>query len=117
MNTRKIITPVLEYWQFSQNPFEDVTIRDNNRTLFVGRKDDLMLLQNSLSNRLTGIYGSYGVGKSSLLWKLINQKQNKDLPFIYVSAGMSYDVIFREILKALLKKELKFQVNIKLMQS
>jgi Cdc6-like AAA superfamily ATPase len=108
------IIPVLRYWHFVEHPFEDFVLKNQNIRLFYGRDVELRKLQNSLSNRLTGVYGSRGIGKSSLLHKFINNIEKSGFPIIYIStSGITDKSLYREILSVLLKKiqENKVKLN------
>ncbi len=97
----EVLTPVLEYWKFTKAPFEDYTLLQDSLHLFVNRNAELKSLHNSITNRLTGVLGAQGVGKSSLLRKFFYFIKDK-ISSIYVRTGVSELTIYREILKELL---------------
>jgi len=103
MEKPRIKTPVLEYWGFKKHPFDDYILRDKRLSLFVNREDELHQLHNSLSNRLTGVYGSQGVGKSSFLRKFEQILRKSGLSVAYVHlTGTTERALYREILAAIL---------------
>ncbi len=102
MSNKYIMTPALRYWGFEKSPFEDATLQNETMDLFVGRERELNAVHNSLNSRLTGVYGTQGVGKSSFLIKLCG-KIRKNTPVIYVRTGLSEKTIYREILEELLE--------------
>jgi Cdc6-like AAA superfamily ATPase len=103
MEKPRITTPVLEYWGFKQHPFDDYILRGKRLNLFVNREDELHQLHNSLSNRLTGVYGSQGVGKSSFLRKFEQILRKSGLSVAYVHlTGTTEKALYREILSTIL---------------
>ena len=100
----RIITPVLKYWGFRKHPFDDNILKGQSLNLFVDREDELHRLHNALSNRLTGIYGSQGVGKSSFLRKFEEVLENNSLAVAYVHlTGTTEKALYREILATILR--------------
>lgn len=100
----RIITPVLKYWGFRKHPFDDYILKGQSLNLFVDREDELHRLHNALSNRLTGIYGSQGVGKSSFLRKFGEVLENYSLAVAYVHlTGTTEKALYREILTTILR--------------
>ena len=99
----KIMTPVLKYWGFEKHPFDDYILKDNTLDIFVDRETELHQLYNSLSNRLTGVYGFHGVGKSSVLRKFERTLKKDKIEVIYNHlTGTTPKAIFREFLAGLL---------------
>lgn len=120
MNQPTIITPVIKYWGCKEHPFADYILDNQALDLFVNRDQEIHRLHNCLTNRLTGVAGTPGVGKSSFLRKFKSELQNI-YPVAYVEmAGKSEKLLFRETLKAILdlmrKKKIKTtrKVNINL---
>ncbi len=108
----RIKTPVLEYWGFKQHPFDDYILRGKSLSLFANRGDELHRLRNSLSNRLTGVYGSRGVGKSSFLRKFEEMLEKEDLAVAYVHlTGTSANALYREILAVILRCNIKGSIK------
>ncbi len=104
MPTPMILTPVLRYWGFKQHPFDDFILMDKRLRLFVNREDELHQLHNGLSNRLSAVYGSQGVGKSSFLRMFCQRIQKDGLSVAYVHmTGTSENSLYREILAAILR--------------
>ena len=100
----RIITPVLKYWGFRKHPFDDYILKGQSLNLFVDREDELHRLHNALSNRLTGIYGSQGVGKSSFLRKFEEVLENHSLSVAYVHlTGTTEKALYRQILATILR--------------
>ena len=71
MAAKTIITPVLKFWGFERHPFDDLVLRGDELELLIDRKVELRRLQNSLSHSLCGVFGTQGVGKSSMLNRLV----------------------------------------------
>lgn len=104
MKTPTIITPVLKYWGFKQNPFDDYILTDKLLNLFVNREDELHELHNALSNRLSAVYGCQGVGKSSFLRKFSQVIKDSGPSYVYVHmTGTTENALYREILAAILR--------------
>jgi len=108
-----IITPVLKYWGLREHPFEDYVLKGETLRLFTGRDYELNKLVNALTNRLNGLYGARGVGKSSFLHKFEKTVIQDGLPVVYVSmSGITEKALYREILAELLKAIQKEQIKI-----
>ena len=99
---KSIITPVLEYWGFERHPFSDFILKGDGLDLFINREIEIKRLHNCLSDRLTGIYGKPGIGKSSFLRKF-QEMLRTNYPIIYLQmAGNSEKILYREILGTIL---------------
>ena len=113
--SRTYITPTNKYWGFDKNPFSDFILTNETPDLFVNRNDEIADLEDALDNRLTGIYGNMGVGKSSLLRKFEKHISNETYPVFCKLTSLDEKSIFREILRSILNadilKSIKFSNN------
>ncbi|MBC8462268.1 MAG: AAA family ATPase [Deltaproteobacteria bacterium] len=97
-------TPVLKYWGFKEDPFEDFILQGESLRLFVCRHYELHRLHNALNTRCIGVYGTHGVGKSSFLRKFEKKIKHTGLVVAYVRlAGSTEKALYREILAAILQ--------------
>ncbi len=104
MAAKTIITPVLKFWGFERHPFDDRVLRGDELDLFIDRKVELRRLQNSLSHSLCGVFGTQGVGKSSVLNRLVTLTLKEGYAVATVQmTGTSENLIYREILAAILR--------------
>jgi hypothetical protein len=105
MAAKMIITPVLRFWGFQRHPFDDLVLRDGDMDLFVDRITEVRRLQNALSHSLCGVFGSQGVGKSSVLYKLVELTRKEGHTVVTVQmTGTSENLLYREILAAVLRE-------------
>jgi Cdc6-like AAA superfamily ATPase len=105
MAVKTIITPVLRFWGFERHPFDDVVLRGGELDLFIDRATEVRRLQNALSNSLCGVFGTQGVGKSSVLHKLSALTLKEGYPVVSVQMmGTSESLLYREILAAMLRE-------------
>jgi archaellum biogenesis ATPase FlaH len=105
MAAKTIITPVLKFWGFERHPFDDLVLRGDELDLFIDRKVELRRLQNSLSHSLCGVFGTQGVGKSSVLNRLVvlTLKEGYAVAMVQMT-GTSENLLYREILAAILRE-------------
>jgi archaellum biogenesis ATPase FlaH len=96
---------VLKFWGFERHPFDDLVLRGDELDLFIDRKVELRRLQNSLSHSLCGVFGSQGVGKSSVLNRLVvlTLKEGYAVAMVQMT-GTSENLLYREILAAILRE-------------
>ena len=109
----------MEYWRFEEHPFDDYILRGDALRLFVGRDHILHHLHNSLSNRLIGVHGTPGVGKSSFFRKFEQIILRSGLAVVYVHlTATTENALYREILATILRahanKEIKTDRKLKL---
>ncbi len=105
MPAKTIITPVLRFWGFERHPFDDQVLRDDDLGLFVDRDTEVRRLQNALSHSLCGVFGAQGVGKSSVLNKLVLLTLKEGYAVVTVQmTGTSENLLYREILAAVLQQ-------------
>lgn len=98
-----MITKTLQYWGFKDHPFKDAVLEGSSLSLFVNRAREIDDLEDALHNRVTGVYGSLGVGKSTFLSRFATSPPVKDLNVVLVPLPTdSADNIFREILASVL---------------
>jgi AAA ATPase domain len=105
MAAKTIVTPVLKFWGFERHPFDDLVLRGDELDLFIDRKVELRRLQNSLSHSLCGVFGTQGVGKSSVLNRLVvlTLKEGYAVATVQMTAR-SENLLYREILAAILRE-------------
>ncbi|MBN2543314.1 ATP-binding protein [bacterium] len=109
-----MITKAMEFWGFKEHPFSDAVLSGDSLEIFVGRNEELEDLENSLHNRITGVYGSLGVGKSSFLHHFTEKPPRKGLPVALVNLPPdAFDRICQEMLAELLVMliEKKIKIN------
>jgi hypothetical protein len=112
MATKTIITPVLKFWGFERHPFDDLVLRGNDMSLFVDRDAEVRRLQNALSHPLCGVFGAQGIGKSSVLNKLVLVSIKDGHAVVTVQMmGTSENLLYREILAAVLREILAGNIN------
>ena len=114
MSTSKgIITPVLKFWGFSEHPFDDYILKGEKLSLFVNREDEVYSFHNALTNRLIGVYGSQGIGKSTFLRRAKEELENSGMPVIYIQmTGTTEQALYREILSGILKTILLGKISL-----
>ena len=117
-----MITRTLKFWGFKSHPFEEAVLEGDTLTLLVNRTDERDDLEDALHNRITGVYGSLGVGKSSFLSWFTSDPPVKNLTVVLVRLpSESADNLYREMLaevldsinKGKLKLKGKFDLNCK----
>lgn len=114
MKSLKIISPVLKYWRFDENPFEDSILKDEYLKMFIDREDELHQLHNSISGRIAAVYGKSGVGKSSFLRKFESLIVKDQITPVYVAlTGTTEKALYREILAEILRQHLAGTIGIK----
>lgn len=105
MATKTIITPVLKFWGFERHPFDDLVLRGGDLSLFIDRATEVRRLQNALSHSLCGVFGAQGVGKSSVLNRLVELTLKEGHAVVTVQmTGTSENLLYREILAAVLRE-------------
>lgn len=105
MAAKTIITPVLRFWGFERHPFDDLVLRGDDLKFFIDREAEVRRLQNALSHPLCGVFGAQGVGKSSVLNKLVELTLKEGHAVVTVQmTGTSENLLYREILAATLRE-------------
>ena len=109
-----MITKTLQFWGFKEHPFGEGMLEGDSLQLFIDRDDELNDLEDALHNRVTGIYGTLGVGKSTFLNKFATNPSVRGLPIALVRLpSESGDSLYREILAEVLTLVLKGRLKVK----
>jgi hypothetical protein len=107
-------TRALEFWNFKDHPFKDYALGGDKLDQFVNRTEELDDLENALHNRITGVYGGLGIGKSSFLKRFAADPPWRKLPvaFVHLPAD-SVNWLYREILGEVLALHIEGKLKIK----
>ena len=115
MSKRKIQTPTTRYWKMTRSPFRDLALDNSRLGLFSNREQEMIDLHETLDCQISGIHGSYGVGKTSLLNKFgALLKKETDYCVLNLSlATAGHSALYRSLLKFILfaGKEKEYKVK------
>lgn len=108
-----MITDTLKFWGFKTHPFEEAVLEGDTLTLFINRTEELIDLEDALHNRITGVYGSLGVGKSTFLSQFASGFPEKNLIVVLVHlSSESAENLFREMLAEVLAYQLDGKIKV-----
>lgn len=95
-------SPSDQYWGFRTSVFSDSILKKERLSLFVNRDHELTELSEYIDERLIGVIGANGVGKSSFLRSFENQVKDDIYVVFCVLKNLDEGFIFREVLRSIL---------------